>query len=229
MKILALIPARGGSKRLPGKNIRLLGGRPLIAWSVDIVQGVPEICDVMVSTDDPVIASVAREAGALVPWLRPAELATDTAGSVDVALHAVDWYQREHGAVDGLLLLQPTTPFRSRDTVRRGVTLFRDHHHQPVYGVSPTHNHPLRCFSIDGSRMRPFIKERNPQQRSQDFPPAYVENGLFYLIAPGDLRRLGSFFSDDAVPLESDDPREQIDIDTEWDWQVAETALRSGI
>jgi CMP-N-acetylneuraminic acid synthetase len=81
VKILALIPARGGSKRLEGKNIRPLGGRPLIVWSIDAVAGVPDICDTLVSTDDPAIAAVARGAKALVPWLRPEALATDTASS----------------------------------------------------------------------------------------------------------------------------------------------------
>lgn len=91
MRILALIAARGGSKRLPGKNIRVLGGKPLIVWSIDAARGIPEICDILVSTDDPAIAAVCSEAGAYVPWLRPEGLATDTASSVDVALHALDW------------------------------------------------------------------------------------------------------------------------------------------
>ncbi|NDB69694.1 MAG: acylneuraminate cytidylyltransferase family protein, partial [Methylocystaceae bacterium] len=93
MKILALVTARGGSKRLPGKNLRKLDGIPLIVWSINIAKGVDTICDILVSTDSPSIANVARDAGALVPWLRPAELATDTATSVDVSLHALDWYE----------------------------------------------------------------------------------------------------------------------------------------
>lgn len=100
MRILALITARGGSKRLPGKNIRVLGGKPMIAWSIDVARGTPEICDILVTTDDPAIATVCAEAGALVPWLRPAELATDTASSVDAALHALDCYEAEKGVVD---------------------------------------------------------------------------------------------------------------------------------
>ena len=108
MRILALIAARGGSKRLPGKNMRLLGGKPLIIWSIDVAKNIPDICDILVSTDDPAIAAVCTEAGAYVPWLRPAELSTDTASPVDVALHALDWYRAKKGSVDGLLLLQPT-------------------------------------------------------------------------------------------------------------------------
>jgi CMP-N,N'-diacetyllegionaminic acid synthase len=104
MKILVLIPARGGSKRLPGKNIRLLGDRPLIVWTIDLAKNIPKICDILVSTDDIAIAEVASKAGALVPWLRPAELATDTATSVDVCLHALDWYEKEYSYCNQHLL-----------------------------------------------------------------------------------------------------------------------------
>lgn len=227
MRILALISARGGSKRLPGKNIRILGGRPLIVWSINVAKEIPEICDILVSTDDPVIADVARKAGARVPWLRPEALATDTATSVDVCLHALDWYEDENGKVDGLLLLQPTSPFRSRDTVLKGIELFHTHGHRPVLGVSHAASHPMWCFKIDGETMCPFMDGGGLHLRSQDLPPAYVVNGIFYLIAPKDLRERRVFHSDDydAVPLVISDSEESIDIDTEWDWTLAETAL----
>lgn len=226
MKVLALITARGGSKRLPGKNLRVLGGSPLIVWSIDVVKGIPEVCDILVSTDDPAIAEVARKAGALVPWLRPAELATDTASSEDVCLHALDWYEREHGKVDGLLLLQPTSPFRSRDSVLRGIELFHVHQRRPVLGVSPAESHPMWCFKIEGETLRPFIDGVDYRLRSQDLPPAYVANGAFYLIAPEDLRKWRLLYSEDMVPLLIDGPGESIDMDTELDWKMAEAILR---
>lgn len=226
MRILALITARGGSKRVPGKNIRLLGGIPLIVWSIDVARGFPSICDVLVSTDDRSIAAVAEKSGALVPWLRPAELATDTTTAEDVCLHALDWYERARGKVDGLLLLQPTSPFRSKETVQRGLTLFQKHDRRPVLGVSPAKSHPMWCVRLEGNSMRPFIDEEGLHLRSQDLPPAYVLNGGFYLIAPEDFRRLGGFYSGDVVPLIIDDPLEGMDIDTEWDWMVAEAAIR---
>lgn len=225
MRILALIAARGGSKRIPGKNIRSLGGKPLIVWSIDVANGIPEICDILVSTDDSAIAEVARNASALVPWLRPAELATDTASSVDVCLHALDWYEGENGEVDGLLLLQPTSPFRSRGTVMRGIELFRVHKRRSVLGVSPAKSHPMWCLQIDGETMRPFMAGGALRLRSQDLPLAYVVNGAFYLIAPEELRKLRSFYSDDMLPLVIDQPEELTDIDTEWDWRLAETVL----
>ena len=114
MKILALITARSGSKRIPDKNIKKLCGRPLINWSIDVAKDVEDICDILVSTDSPIIAEIANKAGALVPWLRPEDMAIDSASSVDVSLHALDWYQSEVGKVDGLILLQPTSPFRTK-------------------------------------------------------------------------------------------------------------------
>jgi CMP-N,N'-diacetyllegionaminic acid synthase len=222
LKILALILARGGSKRVPGKNIRPLGGKPLIVWSLDAVKGIPDVVATLVSTDDPSIAEVARQAGALVPWQRPAALATDTASSLDAALHALDWFEAAHGAVDGVLLLQPTSPFRRAQSLLRGIELFRTRGRKPVVGVSPAHSHPLWCFKIDGLEMRPYIEGGGTGVRSQDLPPAYVINGAFYLIAPDGLRAERSFFSEDMLPLVMDAPEEGIDIDTEWDWSIAE-------
>lgn len=222
MRILAVITARGGSKRLPGKNIRPLGGRPLIAWTIDAAQGLPDICDILVSTDDEEIARVARAAGASVPWLRPTELSSDTAGSVDVCLHALDWYEREHGAVDGLLLIQPTSPFRRAATIARGLALFKPLPHRPVVSVSPAASHPLWCYRIEGDAMMPYIAREFEAIRSQDLPPAHVLNGALYLIPPGQLREKRTFLPPDVRPLVIESPWEGLDIDTPWDWFMAE-------
>jgi CMP-N,N'-diacetyllegionaminic acid synthase len=225
MKILVLIPARGGSKRLPGKNIRLLGDRPLIVWTIDLAKNIPKICDILVSTDDIAIAEVASKAGALVPWLRPAELATDTATSVDVCLHALDWYEKENGKVDGILLLQPTSPFRNLKTLIQGLALFKQND-RPVVGVSLAESHPLWCFKVEGESMAPFVDGGGLKLRSQDLPPAFKVNGSFYLISPDSLRKLKTFFSEDMIPLIFDKPEESIDIDTELDWKMAEFFLQ---
>jgi CMP-N,N'-diacetyllegionaminic acid synthase len=227
LRILALITARGGSKRVPGKNIRLLGGRPLIVWSIDVARNNVDISDVLVSTDDPAIAEVARGAGALVPWLRPAELSTDTAASVEVCLHALEWYESTRGSVDGLMLLQPTSPFRSRETVMRGIALFRDHGRRSVIGLSPALSHPLWCVQVNGDSIRPFIERGGKPLRSQDLPPAYVITGAFYLIQPDELRTRRSFCSDATLPLMIEGPAECIDIDTEWDWKIAQALTAS--
>ncbi len=226
MKILALIPARGGSKRLPGKNLRLLGGKPLIVWSIDAAKDIPEICDILVSTDDPAIAAICQERDVLVPWLRPTELATDTASSVDVALHALDWYELAEGPVDGLLLLQPTSPFRTRVSICRGIELFSKHGRQPILGVSPTHSHPMWSLKMEDGYLLPFMREHGLTMRSQDLPATYVVNGSFYLMQPSQLRALRSFVAEKTVPLLIDTP-EALDIDTQWDFELAQLILKS--
>lgn len=226
MRILALIPARGGSKRLPGKNKRLLGGKPLIAWSIDAAKGVPDICDILVSTDDPEIARIAKAAGTMVPWLRPQALATDTATSVDVALHALEWYAANIGKVDGLLLLQPTSPFRRRKTVLQGLGLFTQGSPSAIVSVSPAHPHPMWCLRTEGGFLRPYTDEGGLQLRSQDLPAAYAVNGVFYLITPTALTRSRTFLPENTMPLLIDRPEEALDIDTEFDWWLAEIMYR---
>jgi CMP-N,N'-diacetyllegionaminic acid synthase len=225
MRILALITARGGSKRLPGKNIKLLGGKPLILWSIDVAKNNLDICDILVSTDNSTIAEISREAGAYVPWLRPGELATDNASSVDVALHALDWYEASKGSVDGILLLQPTSPFRTRETVRRGIELFRINNHQTVLGVSEVHDHPMCTLKMEGDYIVPFMHDHGFGMRSQDLPSAYVVNGSFYLVSPVELRRNNSFVGSKITPLLIESEKEALDIDTEWDWFLAENSL----
>lgn len=227
-RLLAIVPARGGSKRLPRKNVLRLGGKPLIGWTIDAARDSGCFVDVLVSTDDEEIAAAARAHGALVPWLRPAKLATDTARSIDVVLHALDWYERAHGAVGGSMLLQPTSPFRTVATIRAAAARFRDlGADAPVVGVSPSETHPAWTFSLEGSRMRPFCGWDSLALRSQDLPPAYALNGSIYVSTPARLRATASFYADDMHALVMTDRAECQDIDTAEDWQRAEQyALR---
>jgi len=210
---------------LPRKNIKLLGGKPLINWTIGVVQGTPEISEILVSTDDPEIALVAKAAGANVPWLRPETLATDYATSVDVAIHALDWYESESGAVDGLLLLQPTSPFRTPQTIARGIQLFKNHDFKPVIGVSPVQDHPMWTFKIKDSYLVPFLDNHGFGVRSQDLEPVFVANGGFYLISPRDLREFRTFIGLESTPLIFESVQEALDIDTEQELNAAEKFL----
>jgi CMP-N,N'-diacetyllegionaminic acid synthase len=226
VRLLAIVPARGGSKRLPRKNVLPLGGKPLIAWTIDAARESGCFVDVLVSTDDPDIAEAARAHGALVPWLRPAELATDTARSIDVVTHALDWYQRERGTVAGMMLLQPTSPFRSAATIRDAAVRFLElGADAPVVGVSPAQNHPAWTFSVEGSRMQPFCGWDSLKLRSQDLLPAYTLNGAIYVSTPARLRATRSFYAEDMHALVMTDHAESQDIDTAEDWERAEQLL----
>jgi CMP-N,N'-diacetyllegionaminic acid synthase len=199
-----------------------LGGKPLISWSIDATRGIPEIVDILVSTDSPVIAKIAKEHGAMVPWLRPAELSTDTATSIAVCLHAVHWYEKENGPVDGLILLQPTSPFRTSTSIRKGVALFSENPTKSVVSFSPAESHPMWCYRPEGNVMVPFVQNEDGKVRSQDLPAAYVINGALYIGSLVYLQKNGSFIGDDTIPMIMQDPLETLDIDTEWDWKRAE-------
>jgi CMP-N-acetylneuraminic acid synthetase len=222
MRILALIPARGGSKRLPGKNIKLLGGKPLINWTIDIAKEISEISEILVSTDDPEIALIAKEAGASVPWLRPEALSTDLSTSVDVAIHALDWYEGKNGTIDGLLLLQPTSPFRTQTTINRGIELFKSNDYRSVVGVTPVQEHPMRTFKIKNGRIVPYIENYGYGVSTQELDPALVINGGFYLISPEGLRENKSFLDLESIPLIVNSPQEALDIDTQWEFSLAD-------
>ena len=225
VKILALILARGGSKRLPKKNILFLGEKPLISWSIDAAKSIPEICEIMVSTDNIEIKTIAEKFGAYVPWLRPYELATDFSSSADAALHALDWYEEAHGLVDGVLLLQPTSPFRTQQTIKEGIALFLGFNLSAVIGVSTTHSHLKWTFRIKDGVLSPFLKEHGLGTRSQNLEPVYIVNGSFYLATPKDLRKYKSFFIKESIPLVINSKIESLDINTEQDWEFAEYCL----
>ena len=225
MKLLALIPARGGSRRLRGKNLLPLGGKPLIAWSIEIAIGLPSVVDVLVSTDDPGIAQVAEKMGAMVPWLRPAVLATDVASSVDVALHALDWYETQRGKIDGLMLLQPTSPLRTRQTLERGIALFNNAQRRAVVAVTPAKTHPMWTLKLLNGGLEPWDSKEGLQTRSQDLPDAYTITGSFYLVNPQQLREERSFCPLGSLPLIIDSDYESIDIDTHADYMLAQAML----
>ena len=227
MRILALIPARGGSKRLPRKNVKLLGVIPLVNWSINATDGVSEIFDVLVSTDDQEIAEIARKANALVPWLRPEGLANDNSSTVDVALHALDWYESARGQVDGLILLQPTNPFRTKELIIKGIKQFKEEPNKPIVGVTQNHNHPLWSLELKDGYLIPQKDSNSLNMRFQDLPQLFSINGSFYLISPQDLRSNRSFIGKQNVPLFSYSPREDLDIDTEWDFEIAKYILRN--
>ena len=226
MKILVVIPARSGSKRLPKKNLRMLGNKTLIEWTLDIAVQIPNIADIMVSTDDKIIAEISLNAGALVPWLRPNELAQDDSSLVEVVLHALDWYETARSPVEAVLLLQPTSPFRSLDLVQKGIAMFTESEMLPVIGVSKVFQHPELMMRQVGEYLQPLMDLGKRKERSQDLHELFVPNGNFYLISAQNLRDSKSFFQPVVIPLLASSEKESLDIDTPEDLEIAELMIR---
>lgn len=224
MKLLGVIPARGGSKRLPGKNVRALAGRPLIDWTVRAARASGVLQDLVVSTDDPSIAAVAASCGVPVPRLRPADLATDEASSVAVLAHELRAWESEHGQrLDGAVLLQPTSPFRTAATIARAVERFAvAGGQQTVVGVSAAAAHPWWCLSVDTDGVASEWHPGGLRTRGQDLPPVHQINGTVY-VAPRALLVADppALYTQRLLAVVVD-AGEALDIDTEDDWAVAE-------
>jgi CMP-N,N'-diacetyllegionaminic acid synthase len=227
-EILALVPARGGSKGVPGKNIRPLAGKPLIDWSIEAAMASRYVTRTLVSTDDPEIADVARRCGADTPFLRPVELALDNTPQLAVAEHALDWLQsHEHGYTpDYLLLLQPTSPLRSSADIDAAIEIARGRHADSVVSVCEAHPHPRLCCRLSETGvLTRYLKSEAPPDCRQDLPPAYALNGAIYLVTPARLRAERSFLTLDAQAYIMP-PERSLDIDTVWDFRLAEMISR---
>ena len=226
MRILAVIPARAGSKRVLKKNLHLIGSKPLVAWSIDSAISANIFSDVLVTTDDEEIAKVCKDYKALVPWLRPEYLSTDTANSVDVAIHAIDWYESEVARLDAVMLLQPTSPFRYLNTIVEAVRLFEESEMAPVVSVTESRDHPEWALIIENSRLSPLLEASKLGTRSQDLGKVYTPTGSIYLIKPDELRVSKTFYGlQNAIPLVIENFEESLDIDTLWDFKVANLIL----
>lgn len=223
MNILCVIPVRGGSKGVPGKNLREVAGLPLVAWSIRHALGSSTPMRVLVSTDSEQIAEVARAAGAEVPFLRPAELAQDTSPTEPTVLHAIQWVRSEGWEPDLVVLLQATSPVRHADSIDRAIDRLLETGADSVVGVVPTS--PFLWFDEDPPRAAYPVDAR---PRRQDVIPSDLplrETGSLYVtrtaVYDTDANRLGG-----RIALFEMDDVEGIDIDTELDIDVADALLR---
>jgi CMP-N,N'-diacetyllegionaminic acid synthase len=217
---VALIPARGGSRGLPRKNIRPFEGRPLIAWSIAHALGAPSVSRVVVSTDDPEIAAIAREYGAEVPFMRPPALATDDARSIDVVLHALDRLE-EDGIVDTLIVLQPTSPLRTTDDVEGALGRLRSLRADAIVSVTEV-GFPLELANTlpaDGC-MSAFLRPGIQDLRRQDLPTWYRLNGALYAGRPDSIRERRGFYGPRTYAWVMP-PERSVDVDHARDLDLA--------
>jgi CMP-N-acetylneuraminic acid synthetase len=224
---LAIIPARGGSKRLPGKNVRSFLGVPLIGWSIRFAQKMGRFDTVVVSTDSDEISQASRLEGIDVPYLRPAALASDTASSAALVLDILARERESGRSYDLVALLQPTSPVREPSRWVEAFAHIDRGDCDAVIGVAPAHPHPFHAFHWEeGGNLRPFYNPQGLRLRSQELPPAVYVAGNMYLIRSAVLEAEASFFPARTVGVLCDQPCEAFDIDTEADWVAAETQAR---
>jgi CMP-N,N'-diacetyllegionaminic acid synthase len=202
--VLAIIPARGGSKGLPRKNILPLLGKPLIAWTIEQALASKYLDKVMVSTDDEEIARIAKDHGAEVPFIRPAELATDTAKTIDVIYHSLEFYKERSVSFNYLALLEPTSPLRAEGDIDKSIKLLSDQEAEAdsLVSVGEVHmEHPSIVKKIENNYVKPYEKTREIITRRQDLSKAYFPYGVIYLSKITSLEATNTFYQERTIPF----------------------------
>lgn len=219
-KVLGLIPARGGSKGIPQKNIRLLGDKPLIAWTIDEAKKSRYIDRLVVSTDNEEIAKIVRDWGGEVPFIRPAELATDAARAIDVVQHAFDMLPN----YDAVAYLQPTSPFRTIEDIDGAIKLWTETR-DTVVSVTEVSKSPYWMYGLNGEgRLRELLPRPDRTANRQDLPKVYALNGAVYVISRNAVFEYDNFVSSTTRGYITPSHR-SFDLDDEADWQIAECLL----
>ena len=225
MKVLYIIPARVGSKGLPNKNIKLLAGIPLIAYSIKAALNSNFKGCVNVSTDDDKIATIAKEYGADVPFIRPAELAQDSSSTVDVIVHALEYYKSHGVTFEIIVLLQPTSPLRNHSDIENCIELLKKNNADAVVSVCENEHHPLWSNELppDGS-MKNFLREEIKGKNRQQLPKSYRLNGAVYVSKVDVFLKHKGFIHEGTYAFVMPQDR-SVDIDTEIDFKLAELLL----
>ena len=224
MNCLLLIPARGGSKGIPGKNMKTLAGKPLLFYTLDTARQLAPDADICLSTDADDIIRAAEEYGLPVPFKRPAALATDQAGTYEVIRHAVDFYRKQHRHYDAIVLLQPTAPFRTAEHIREAIALYSEELDMVVSVTESADNPYFNLFEENADGYLKKSKEGHFARR-QDCPAVYAYNGAVYVINTTSLAQspLSAFRKIKKYVMR---PEDSVDLDTPLDWQFAEFLMQ---
>lgn len=226
MKILGIIPARGGSKGLPGKNIRKLGGKPLIQYTIESARESKLLTRVILSSDDPEIIKTCQHLGLEVPFIRPEELSNDTASSLEVVLHALNFFLNKGELFDAVCLLQPTAPFRRKGLIDEAVRKFINGQYDALVSVRkvPEDYNPHWVFEERDGKLIISTGDHSIISRRQDLPQAYHRDGALYLTQTQVLLEKKSLYGERLGYIEtSEDP--YINIDSSSDLARAEKML----
>lgn len=225
---LVIIPARGGSRGIPHKNIKSLAGKPLICYTLDAARSIVDDTEICVSTDDTSIVEVVEQYGIHVPFLRPAELAGDTAGTYEVLLHALNFYETQGKNFEIILLLQATSPFRTGRHIQEALKLYTPEIDMVVSVKEAESNPYYSCFEENENGMLEISKGNGHYTRRQDCPPVYEYNGAIYIINPQSLKKtpLSQFSKRVKYVM---DREHSLDLDTMLDWKMAELMIQEKI
>jgi CMP-N,N'-diacetyllegionaminic acid synthase len=225
-KVLCIIPARSGSKAIPQKNIKLLCGKPLIAYSIEQALKIDSIDRIIVSTDDEEIAQISKNFGAEAPFIRPSHLAQDKSSTMDVLLHTIDWYKNnENQSYDIILLLHANAPLRNLEDIRKCIEILVDQNADNVFSVTPASNNPyFNMVEIKDNNNVSLINEGNFPSR-QSAPPVYDMNSSIYTWWEDKLvEKKSIFLPKTRIHIM---PRERsIDIDEPLDFRIAEMLMK---
>ncbi len=222
--ILGLIPARGGSKGVPGKNLRRVGGRSLIEWAVRAGQGSRYIDRLILSSDDPALMDEAHRVGCEVPFQRPAALAADGTPGIDPVLHALETLPERY---DYVVLLQPTSPLRQAEDIDRSVARCLEQGAPAAVTLCPVAQQPHWMYHLDAEGgMQPLMPPETHTARRQELPPLYVLNGAVYVAEVALLKKTRSFLTPETRGVIMP-PERSLDIDTEMDLTLCEALLRA--
>jgi CMP-N,N'-diacetyllegionaminic acid synthase len=226
LRVLGLVPARGGSKGVPGKNVRPLAGHTLLEYTARAARESGVLDRVILSTDSPEIAEAGRRAGLEVPFIRPGALAADDTPMVPVIQHALTEVSRQGWSPDIVVLLQPTSPLRRPDHIRDAVGMLRDTSADSVVTVVevPRHLSPDYVMRIEGGRLQPFLADGARVTRRQDARPAYSRDGTVYAFRCSTIERTGGIYGEDCRPLLIE-ACDSLSIDSPADWDEAERLL----
>jgi N-acylneuraminate cytidylyltransferase len=229
--IVAIIPARGGSKGLPRKNILPLAGKPLIAYSIEYSLNCSQIQRTLVSTDDPEIAEVARRYGAEAPFMRPSELAQDDTMDFPVFLHALEWLRAEEGSLPDLVVhLRPTTPLRPPGLIEKAIHMMVDDPQADcVRSIRDAPHTPYKMWQVEGKYLKPFIQiegEESFNWPRQKLPPVFHHDGVLDVIRTSTILEKKSVLGTRALPLRMDESFLVADIDRQIDFITAEAFLK---
>lgn len=222
-----VIPARGGSKRIPRKNIRDFAGKPMIAWSIEAALGCPSVSRVIVSTDDEAIAEAAHQFGAEVPFMRPAKLAGDVASTADVMQHAVQWLTQQSTRFEAVCCLYATAPFVSANWLEKGLAALQQSNWDYVFSASEFDYPVQRALRLLPTGGASFVQPEFTASRSQDLEPLLHDAGQFYWGRADAFAERRPILGERSQPLML--PRRLVvDIDTEEDWFIAQMLFNQG-